>query len=137
MEELSESSDGLTPHLSEKIGKTARSFVYAYRLPQYQRPTVLGLIYIAGDGLGYRLSDSKPNGYIALYRNVRIAQTRIPTPYFSIGQEPKSISISESVSGNVNEPLNVDVNFSINVTCERTSMLYSFRPDSLNLYPFL
>ena len=39
--------------------------------------------------------------------NVHIAQTqtRIPTPYFCIGQESESESVPESVSGNVNEPL--------------------------------
>ena len=49
-------------------------------------------------------SDSKPSGYILLHRTFHIAvtQTRIPTPYFCIGQE--SESVLESVSDNVNEP---------------------------------
>ena len=45
-------------------------------------------------------SDSKPNGYIVLCRTFHITWTRIPTSYFCVGQE------SKSVSGNVNEPLN-------------------------------
>ena len=36
--------------------------------------------------------------------HVHIAQTRIPTPYFCVGQEPESESVPESVSDNVNEP---------------------------------
>ena len=49
-------------------------------------------------------SDSKANGYIVICRTFHIAQTRIPTPYFCIGQESKSESVPESISGNVNEP---------------------------------
>ena len=52
-------------------------------------------------------SDSKPDGYIVQCRTVHIAQTRtqtqIPTPYFCIGQESESKSVSESISGNENE----------------------------------
>ena len=45
--------------------------------------------------------------YIVLYRTFHIAHTltRIPFHYFCIGQESKSESIPESVTGNVNEPL--------------------------------
>ena len=52
--------------------------------------------------------DSKPDGYIVLCRKFHIAQTRtrIPTLYFCTGQESESDSVPESVSGNVNEPLN-------------------------------
>ena len=48
--------------------------------------------------------DSKPNDYIVLCRTFHIAQTwtRIPTPYFCIGQESGSESVSES--GNVFKP---------------------------------
>ena len=46
---------------------------------------------------------------VTLYyaEHVHIAQTwtRIPTPYFCLGQESESESMSESVSGNVNESL--------------------------------
>ena len=51
-------------------------------------------------------SDSKPDGYIVLCRTFHIAQTRtrIPTPYFSIGQESESEPVAESISGHVNEP---------------------------------
>ena len=50
--------------------------------------------------------DSKPDGYIVQCRTFHIAQTRtrIPTPYFCIGQEARSESVPESVSDNVNEP---------------------------------
>ena len=46
-------------------------------------------------------SDTKPDGYIVLYRTVHIAQTQIwiPTPHLCKGQE------SESVCGHLNEPL--------------------------------
>ena len=39
--------------------------------------------------------------------HIHIAQTwtRIPTPYFFTGQESKSQSVTQSVSGNVNESL--------------------------------
>ena len=52
--------------------------------------------------------DSKPNGYIVLCRTLHIAQTRtsIPTPYFLLGRESESQSVPESLSYNVNEPLN-------------------------------
>ena len=43
-------------------------------------------------------SDSKPNGYIVLCKTFHIAQTRI-----CFGQQ------SESVSGNVNEPLHCNM----------------------------
>ena len=48
-------------------------------------------------------SDSKPDGYIVLYRNCSIiwTQTQIPTPYFCTGQESESMSVPESISGNV------------------------------------
>ena len=50
--------------------------------------------------------DFKPDGYIVLCRKFYIVQTwtRIPTSYFSIGQESESDSVPDSVSGNVNEP---------------------------------
>ena len=53
-------------------------------------------------------SDSKPDGYIVLCRTFHIAQTwtSIPTPYFCIGQESESESVLESISDNINEPLN-------------------------------
>ena len=53
--------------------------------------------------------DSKPKGYIVLCRTFHIVQTwtQIPTLYFCTGQESESESVSESVSGNVNEPLHV------------------------------
>ena len=63
----------------------------------------LRLTYIAGDGLSVRTRIRIPNLIGTLYctETVHIAQiwTQIPTPYFCRGQEP------ESVSGNVNEPL--------------------------------
>ena len=39
--------------------------------------------------------------------SVHIAQTstRIPTPYFCTGQESESESVPESISSNVNEPI--------------------------------
>ena len=42
--------------------------------------------------------------------HVHIVQTRtgIPTPYFCVGQESKSESMSEPISGNVNEPYGND-----------------------------
>ena len=45
--------------------------------------------------------------YADPFRTFHIAQTqtRIPTLYFTVGQESESESVSESVSGNVNEPL--------------------------------
>ena len=51
-------------------------------------------------------SDSKPNGYIVLYRTFHIVWTRteIPTPYFCVGQVLESEFIPESVFSNVNEP---------------------------------
>ena len=49
-----------------------------------------------------------PNSMATLYyaEHVHIAQTwtRIPTPYFCVGQESKFESIPKSKSGNVNEP---------------------------------
>ena len=71
---------------------------------------ILWLIYIDGDGLGYGLSsDSQSDGYIIHYYTFYIAQTWIwiPTPYFCTWQESESESVSESVSGNVNEPWHV------------------------------
>ena len=46
-------------------------------------------------------------GTLHCAEHVCIAQTwnRITTPYFCIGQESESISVSESVSGNINKPL--------------------------------
>ena len=51
------------------------------------------------------VSDLKPDGYIVLCGTFHIAQTRtrIPTPYFCIGQESEFQSIPESVAGIVNE----------------------------------
>ena len=50
-----------------------------------------------------------PNLMDTLYctEHVRITQTqtRVPTPYFCIRQEYESVSVSEFVSGNANEPL--------------------------------
>ena len=37
--------------------------------------------------------------------HVHITQTRIPTPDFCMGQESESEFVPESISGNVNEPL--------------------------------
>ena len=51
-------------------------------------------------------SDSKPDGYIGLYRIFHIVQTqtRIPTPYFCTGQESELESVPESTGcGNVND----------------------------------
>ena len=45
-------------------------------------------------------SDSKPDGYIALCW----LQTQISTSYFCVVQESESLSVSESVSSNINEP---------------------------------
>ena len=47
-------------------------------------------------------TDSKPNGYIVLYRTFHKAWTwtRIPAPYFCIGQESESKSVPDSISGN-------------------------------------
>ena len=55
-------------------------------------------------------SDSRPNGYIGLYRIFHIAQTRtwIPTPDFCTGQEAESESTPESISCNVNEALDMN-----------------------------
>ena len=83
----------------------------------------LWLIYIDGDGIGVETldSDSKPDCYIALCRIFHIAQTqtRIPTPYFCIGQESESESLLESVSDNVNEPLN---NWVMSDECKITNL---------------
>ena len=51
-------------------------------------------------------SDSKPDGYIGLYRNFSHCTDSdwIPTPYFCRGQESESKSVPKFVSGNVNEP---------------------------------
>ena len=43
--------------------------------------------------------------YYAEHVHIAQTQTRIPTPCFCVGQE----SVSESVSGNVNEPLLANV----------------------------
>ena len=43
--------------------------------------------------------------YYAEYVHIAQTWTWFPTPYFCIGQESKSESIPECVSGNVNEPL--------------------------------
>ena len=66
----------------------------------------LWLIYIDGDKLGYVLGlgfGFQNQWLVILYyaKHVHIAQT----PYFCTGQESKSESVPESVSGNVNEPL--------------------------------
>ena len=55
-------------------------------------------------------SDSRLNGYIGLYRTFHIAQTRtwIPTPDFCTGQGAESESTPESISCNVNEPLDMN-----------------------------
>ena len=47
-----------------------------------------------------------PNPMATLYyaEYVHIAQTWISTPYFCIRQESESVSVSEFVSGKVNEP---------------------------------
>ena len=53
-----------------------------------------------------------PNPMATWYcpEDVHIAQTwtRIPTPYFRIGQESESEFVRESISGNVNEPLKLN-----------------------------
>ena len=46
-------------------------------------------------------SDFNPKATLYYVEHVHIAETQIPTTYFCVGQ----ISESESVSGNVNEPL--------------------------------
>ena len=53
-------------------------------------------------------SFSDAYAYIVLHRTFHIAhtRTRIPFHYFCIGQESKSEWIPESVTSNVNEPLN-------------------------------
>ena len=43
--------------------------------------------------------------YCAEHVHTAQTQTRIPTPYFFVGPESESESIHESVSSNVNEPL--------------------------------
>ena len=43
--------------------------------------------------------------YYAEHTHTTETQTRIPTPYFCTGQESESESVPESISGNVNEPL--------------------------------
>ena len=43
--------------------------------------------------------------YYAEYVLIAQTWTRIPTPYFCTGQESESESVPESVSDNVNEPL--------------------------------
>ena len=43
--------------------------------------------------------------YYAEHTHATQTQTRIPTPYFCTGQESESESVPESISGNVNEPL--------------------------------
>ena len=50
--------------------------------------------------------DSKPNGYIVLCRTFHIGQTQtqIPTRYFCIGLELKSLSVPDSISDNVTDP---------------------------------
>ena len=47
--------------------------------------------------------DSKPIGYI-VHLHIAQIQTQISTSYFCTGQESESKSVTESVSGNVNEP---------------------------------
>ena len=42
-------------------------------------------------------------------------QTRIPTPYFCVGQEIESKSVPKSVSGNVNEPFYLHLGIVIGV----------------------
>ena len=72
-------------------------------------------------------SDSKLDDYIVLCRTFHIAQTctQIPTPYFCVGQA----SESESVSGNVNEPLlealhtGTDLGFSVGTRGDWTPVL--------------
>ena len=51
--------------------------------------------------------DSKPMATLYYAEHVHIAQTliRIPIPYFCVGQESESESISESISRNINESL--------------------------------
>ena len=50
-------------------------------------------------------SDSKPDGYIVLCRTFSHCTDPDHYSYFCLGQESKFESVSESVSGNVNEPL--------------------------------
>ena len=62
-------------------------------------------------------SDLKPNGYIVQ------TQTRIPTPYFCTRrQESKSVSVSETISGNVNESLYLMLN-----SCHAVLMILVFK----------
>ena len=52
------------------------------------------------------VSNSKPDSYIVLCRTCsHKPRTRIPTPSFCVGEKSESVSISESVSSNVNDPL--------------------------------
>ena len=43
--------------------------------------------------------------HCAEHVNIAQTQTQIPSPYFCLGQESESVSVSKSVSGSVNEPL--------------------------------
>ena len=69
-------------------------------------------------------SDLKPNGYIVLHKYVHIAQTqtRILTPYFCTQQESKSVSVSETICGNVNASL-----YLISNSCHAALMILMFK----------
>ena len=43
--------------------------------------------------------------YCIEYVHIAKTQTQIPTPYFCTGQESESVSVSESISGDVYESL--------------------------------
>ena len=53
---------------------------------------------------GIRITNLMATLYYAEHVHIAQTQTRIPSPYFCTGQEFESESVSESVSGNVNEP---------------------------------
>ena len=77
-------------------------------------------------------TNSKPDGYIVICRTFHIAQTqsRIPTPYFCIGQESESVPVSES--GSVFKPLSGITTISVSffavlcgiVTKKKRKMMY-------------
>ena len=66
------------------------------------------LVYIGRDGLGRQIRKWISNPMDTLYYAELFTlqtPTRIPTPYFCIGQAPESESVPVSESGNVFKPL--------------------------------
>ena len=65
----------------------------------------------------YSETYSKPNGYIVLCKTFHITKTRtrIPTPYFCIGQESESVPVSKS--GDVFKPLSGIVTIFVSYNC--------------------